>query len=77
MSRQVRYALPDFAHARCVLLESDGAEVRTYECERSWLTIEHDGRVFRLNGRDVKTGEYIYLPDVDPLAIANAAAGVR
>lgn len=80
--RKVVYAVPDFQHAKCVLLENDGLEVKTYECERSWLTIEHDGRVFRLNGRDVQTGEYLYLPDVEPpevvgVGVANAAAGVR
>lgn len=74
--RRVGYAVPDFQPCDMLFLENDGSYVAKYSAMRSFQRIERDGRWWRLNGRDLDTGQLIYLPEIDPVQIANDAAGV-
>jgi len=62
--RHLQYVEPTIARALLTLMENDGTVIKTYDSPRSFLRIEHDGRMFRLNGQDRETLEHVYLPEV-------------
>lgn len=64
--RQLAYSIPDARGGPSILLlmRSDGEVIKRYESHGSYRTIEHNGVVWRLNGQDRATGEYIYLAEV-------------
>ena len=63
---QFVYADPGPTPSVCLLLDDDNETVvARYEGHRSWRRISRGGRWFRLAGRDMETGEHVYLPDLE------------